>query len=111
MNLDDLNFKIGNELPYDVVEDLCIYMNNDQNFYRKNLYPELLNVQREIDSSGRYNKKQMLPIIDEAIKQYLEKFEIPKKADNLLTKEEKMLCATKILTAQKELLKNGEYKY
>ena len=39
------DLKIGDKLPYNVVEDLCIYMRNEPNFYRQHLYPALIDVQ------------------------------------------------------------------
>ena len=35
------DLKIGDQLPYDVVEDLKIYMTQDNDFYRKNLFPHM----------------------------------------------------------------------
>jgi len=101
--------KIGSQLPYDIVEDLCIFMKQDPGFYRKTLYPALIDVQASVKKGGKYNKKSMLPVIETAIIQYIKKFNIKKRPAELLTDSEKMQCITKLLTNEVESLRKGEY--
>lgn len=103
------NLKIGSELPYNVVEDLCIYMQNDPSFYRKNLYPAMLDVQESVKNGGKYNKKLLLPVIEKAIQSYVNKFNIKKRPQDLLLPEEKMDCINRLLKNEVENFRKGFY--
>lgn len=106
-NIKDL--KIGSEMPYNVVDDLCIYMRQDPEFYRTSLYPAMIDVQEAVKSGGKYNKKNMLPVVEKAIAQYIKKFEIQKRPQDLLQDSEKMECITKLLKDEVESLRKGDY--
>lgn len=106
-NIKDL--KIGDELPYNVVEDLVIYMRNEPNFYRKHLYPAMIDVQEAVKNGGKYNKKSLLPVIERAINEYLKKYEIKKLPEELLNNSEKMECVNKLLRDEVENFRKGMY--
>ena len=101
--------KIGDQLPYNVVEDLCIYMRNNPDFYRKHLYPEMINVQEAVKGGGKYNKKNMLSIVERAINLYINEYDIPKRPEELLTDGEKMECVSTLLKNEVESLRKGDY--
>ena len=102
--------KIGSELPYDVLDDVVVFMQNDPDFYRTQTYPALVDVQKAINNGGKFSKKQMFPMIDKANESYVKKFDVPKRPDRLLhTDAEKMECATRLLNAEKENFRNKEY--
>ena len=103
------DLKIGEELPYNVVEDLCIYMQNDPTFYRQHLYPMLVDVQEAVKNGGKFNKRKMIPTVEYAIKEYVKKFEIKKRPQDLLQDGEKMECVNKILKNEMENFRKGEY--
>jgi hypothetical protein len=101
--------KIGSEMPYDVVEDLCIYMRQDPAFYRNSLYPAMVDVQEAVKNGGKYNKKNMMSVVEKAIVEYINKFEIQKRPADLLQDNEKMECITKLLKDELESLRRGDY--
>ena len=68
--------KIGGELPFDVLDDVVVFMQNDPDFYRTETYPTLVNVQKAINNGGKFNKKQMFPMIDKAVESYIKKFKV-----------------------------------
>jgi hypothetical protein len=106
-NIKDL--KIGDELPYNVVEDLAIFMRHDPQFYRRQLYPEMLNVREATKNGGKYNKRNMMSVIEKAINEYIKKYEILKRPEELLSDGEKMECISKILKDEMEMLRKGDY--
>lgn len=102
--------KIGSELPYDVLDDVVVFMQNDPDFYRSETYPTLVDVQQAINNGGKFSKKQLFPMIDKAVETYIKKFNIPKRNDRVVhTDAEKMECATRLLNAEKENFRNKEY--
>jgi hypothetical protein len=103
------DLKVGEELPYNVVEDLCIYMQNDPSFYRSHLYPVLVDVQEAVKNGGKYNKRKMIPTVEYAISEYIKKFDIKKRPQDLLQDSEKIECVNKILKNEMENFRKGEY--
>lgn len=103
------DLKIGEELPYDVVEDLKIFMTQDNDFYRRHLFPRMSEIQAAVRKGGKYNKKQLLPVIDEAIGQYLKKFEIKKRPEDFMNSGQKMECISSILKDEMENFRKGTY--
>lgn len=103
------DLKIGEQLPYDIVEDLKIYMTHDNDFYRKHLFPRMSEVQAAVNKGGKYNKKMLLPVVDEAIVQYLKKFNIKKRPEDFMDQGQKMECISSILKDEMENFRKGSY--
>jgi hypothetical protein len=101
--------KEDEKLPFDVSEDLIIFMRNDPMFYRKQLYPKLLDVQEAVKNGGKFRKKDLLPVIERAIQEYITKFNIKKLPEELLNDSEKLGCIDKLLADEKENFKKGIY--
>jgi hypothetical protein len=102
-------FSIKENLPWDVVEDLCVFMKNDSNFYRRNLYPVMLTVQGAVKEGGKYNKKEMLPVVERAIRAYIKKFKIKKRPQDLITDAEKLECVDRLLKDEVDNFRKGMY--
>lgn len=96
-------------LPWNVAEDLIVYMKNESDFYRRHLYPMLINVQETVQNGGKFDKKKLLPAIDQAIKEYVKKFEINRRPEDVMTPAEKMECITKLLRDESENFRKGMY--
>jgi hypothetical protein len=105
------NFNVGTtgQLPWDVVEDLIVYMQNEPSFYRRKMYPALLDVQSIVRKGGKFNKKKLIPIVDDAIKSYIKKYEIKKRPEELLTDSEKMSCIDRLLKNESDNFRKGFY--
>lgn len=103
------DLKIGDQLPYDVVEDLKIYMTQDNDFYRKHLFPHMSDVQAAVQKGGKYNKKMLLPAVETAIPMYLKKFDIKKRTEDFMSDEQKMECISSILKDEMDNFREGKY--
>ena len=103
------DLKIGEQLPYDVAEDLKIYMTQDNDFYRRNLLPHRSEIQAAVQKGGKYNKRMLLPAIEKAIPEYLQKFDIKKRPEDFMDQTQKMECITSILKAEMENFRKGSY--
>jgi hypothetical protein len=101
--------KLGEEMPYDVGQDLIVYMRNDPMFYRQHLYPALIDVQETVKSGKKYNKRQMLPVIEKAIENYVGRFGIKKLPEELMNDQEKINCIGDLLKDEVENFKKGAY--
>lgn len=97
------------KLSWDVVEDLMVYMRNEPDFYRRKVYPSFINIQETVKNGGRFNKRKLIPLIDEAIESYLKKYEIKKRPEDLMNDAEKMECINKLLKDEAENFRKGFY--
>jgi hypothetical protein len=96
-------------MPFDVSEDLIVYMRNEPMFYRRHLYPSLIDVQETVKRGKKYNKRQLLPMIETAIQEYVKRFNIKKTPDELMNEKERLNCISKLLSDEQENFRNGSY--
>ena len=101
--------KISEELPYDVGQDLIVYMRNEPMFYRKHLYPALIGVQEAVKNGKKYNKRQLFPVIEKAIQGYINRFGIKKLPEDLMNEQEKLDCISRLLADEQENFRKGSY--
>lgn len=98
------------QLPYDVADDIKIFMRNDPMFYRKQLFPAIQDMKKCHNAGTEYNPHQsLLPIVDSAIKQYCSKFKLPMRPNELLDKEEKETLLSSLFAEEMTNIKKGEY--
>jgi len=97
------------ELPYDISQDLIVYMRNEPMFYRKHLYPALIDVQAAVQKGGKYNKKQMLPVIEKGLQAYVNRYGIKKPAEELMNDQEKLECISNLLADEQDNFRQGAY--
>lgn len=101
------NKKIDTSLPFDVVDDVAIFMRNDPIFYRKNFFPA---VERMKSKGSKFDPvNELSPIIDRASHDYCKKFKIPKRPEELLNAEEKKALIDKIYSEEMTQIRNGAY--
>ena len=103
------DLKIGEQLPYYVVEDLKIYMTQDNNFYRKHIFPKMSEVQAAVNAGSKYNKKMLLPAVEKAIPEYLQKFDIKKRPEEFMNDSQKLECISSILKDEMDNFREGKY--
>jgi hypothetical protein len=103
------DIKFDEKMPYDVGQDLIVYMRNDPMFYRKHLYPALIDVQEAVKNGGKYSKKSLIPVIEKAIQGYINKFNIKKLPEDIMNEQEKLECISKLLADEQENFRKGAY--
>ena len=110
MKIEDLNLQVDDTLPFDVAEDIKIFMRNDPMFYRKQLFPAILQMKKCHQEKTEYNpNKSLLPIVDSAIGQYCKKFNLPKRPEDLLDDEEKRGLMDSLFAEEMTNIKKGAY--
>jgi|13_taG_2_1085334.scaffolds.fasta_scaffold61850_3 hypothetical protein len=102
---------IDDSLPYNVVDDVCIFMRNDPMFYRKSFFPAIKRMQECSMSETEYDKiKELGPMIDKAARLYCSKFKVGKRPEELLTKEDKYSLIQKVYAEEMTEIRKGTYK-
>ncbi len=98
------------KLPYDVVDDIAIFMRNDPMFYRKSLFPAIMNMKDCNDTGAKYDApNSLMPIINKATESYCKNFKINKRPEQLLSDEEKKLLLNKIYSEEMTNIRKGAY--
>ena len=114
-NFKDLDFvkPVGDEgrreLNYNLSEDLMFFMNNNDDAYRKHLYPAIVNCIKHHDSNKDFNSKIFTKAVNECYNMYIKEYpirELPQSLDDKLIKE---VCE-KIHEEVCQHITDGKYK-
>ena len=99
------------EIPFDVVEDLAIFMRNDPMFYRKTFFPAMADVSDRMERGDSTDPKELLkPMIDKGVDSYCGKFVKNKRSEDVFNDEDKKSCLDKICAEEIPNVKKGLYK-
>lgn len=78
------------DIDYDLTEDLVFYMNNDDDIYRRVVYPSVVTCTDRLESNRKTNPSIFTNAVKESYKQYLKKFpmrQLPLDIDEEVCKE------------------------
>lgn len=109
MRMEDLE-KINSDLPFDIVDDMAIYMRNDPQFYRKTFFPAVQRMKSCYDNGKKFNAvKEFSPIIKKAADSYCKKFKIERRPADLMDKEDRQALIKKLYSEEMTNIKRGKY--
>jgi hypothetical protein len=97
------------ELDYDLAEDLIHFMHNDDDLYRRHLYPSIMNCADRINLKQTTRPSLFADAIKECYKQYVKKFPIRELPDDI----EEKICNDACDKLHEEIckdIKDGKYK-
>jgi hypothetical protein len=98
-------------LPFNVVEDLIIFMRNNPNFYRKLFYPTILSFKNLVDRKQKVNPRKLFtPMIKHAIVSYCKEYDVGKRPEQLIDDTELRELIRTLYEEELENIRNGEYK-
>ena len=75
---------------FDIADDLVFFMNNDDDTYRRHVYPKIHNCIESIKAKRKTNSSMFADAVKEGYKNYIKKFpirELPVELDDKLIKE------------------------
>lgn len=97
------------EMPFDVIDDVAIYMRNDPMIYRKSFFPAITKMQGLHKKGSTIDPDKCLgEVVDGAMESYCEKFNLgsPK---NVFKKGDRESIINKLFAEEMTQIKNGEY--
>lgn len=110
MRINEFTTTDTDKLPFDVVEDITVFMKNDPIFYRNKYYPALCNMKQEYDKKKSADgEKHFGRIVDSAMNTYCKKFQVARKMSDLFTAEDRQNIISKITEEEIENIRKGEY--
>ena len=96
---------------FDVVNDLCIFMRNDPQFYRKVYFPMISGMAECYEQQGKFDAQaDLYPVVDQGIKVYVTRFKLAKTPGEIFTSEERKAVAKKIWQEEMGEIRKGTYK-
>jgi spore coat polysaccharide biosynthesis protein SpsF (cytidylyltransferase family) len=110
MRIDEFTHKDSNELPFDIAEDVAVFMRNDPIFYRQKYYPAVCELKREYDQKKNADgEKHFGRIVDSAMNTYCKKFNVSRQMSDIFTAEDRQNIISKITEEEIENIRKGEY--
>ena len=111
MRLDDLKKGQNEDIPFDVVDDLAIFMRNDPMFYRKTFFPAMADASDKLERGEAIDPAIIIkPVVDKGVKSYCGKYVKNKRAEDIFTDEDKKACVDKLCTEEMPNIEKGMYK-
>ena len=97
------------ELPFDIVDDVAIYMRNDPMFYRKQLFPAIMRMKSSYDKGKSPDPEKCLgEACNAAMESYCEKFQLGS-PQNVFKKGDRESIIDKLFAEELTQIRNGAY--
>ena len=107
MRIDEFTKPEEARMPFDVVDDLSIFMRNDPMFYRKKMFPCIMQMKDAFDGQKSIVPQQVLgPIVDEAMDEYCKKFKLGRR-ENIFKLKDRDECVDKIYGEEMKQIECG----
>ena len=109
MRIDEFAQPMDDKLPFDVVDDVAIFMRNDPMFYRKSLFPAIMNMKDRHDSGKSCVAEECLSeVCGRAMESYCSKFKLGTPT-NIFKPEDKGQLIQKVFGEEMKMIKDGAY--
>jgi hypothetical protein len=109
MRIEDLE-TINKDLPFNVVEDMAIFMRNDPMFYRKSFFPAVMRMKDCHTKGKKFDAvKEFAPMIEKATADYCKKFKIERHPSDLMDEKEKKNLIRKLYSEEMTQIRKGAY--
>jgi len=97
------------DLPFDVIDDVCVYMRNDPMVYRKSLFPAISKMKSIYDNGKSPIGEECLgEVVDTAMESYCNKFQLGSPR-NVFRKGDRESIINKLFAEELTQIRNGEY--
>ena len=106
----DLDQKDNNDLGFDLVDDVVVWMRNDAQFYRKELFPAMSKI-ADLHRAGKDidRKKYLGPVIEKGINYYCATYDLGRSSEEVFTQTDRDEVLDKIFGEGLDDIKQGDY--
>jgi|AntDeeMinimDraft_6_1070357.scaffolds.fasta_scaffold03036_4 hypothetical protein len=114
MGYDNFDIEVSTEeteeLPFDVVEDLFVFMKNDPMFYRRVYFPMMSKIADAMSNNKNVDfEKALRPVIEKAVEVYAKKFDLPPSTKKMFTDESRSNLINRIRDEETQNIEQGDY--
>lgn len=97
------------KVPYDIVEDIAVFMRNDSIEYHKHFFPAVMKMKDLFDNNTPIDANKCLgPAVDGAIERYCEKFNLGSPSV-IISKDDRSALLSKLYAEELTQIKKGAY--
>ena len=109
MRIDELAAPMDDSLPFDLADDIAVFMRNDPMFYRKQLFPAIMNMKDQYDAGKQPDANKCLgEVCGRAMETYCSKFNLGR-SENIYKKGDKESIINKVYGEEMKMIKDGQY--
>jgi hypothetical protein len=110
MKITDLANQSDTTLPYNVVEDVIVFMKNDPMFYRKHYFPAISTL-ADLHRAGKKvdANKNLMPMIKQGCDSYVKKYNIGNSVDEIFNNDDRLELLNRIYSEEIDEIEKGEY--
>jgi len=101
--------KANDELTFDLAEDLIYFMHNNDDFYRKNLFPVIRICKKNFDQGNNFSHRVFKPVVEKAYNMYQKEFPLRELKDTLEQDMVEQVCK-KMYETEMLNMREGNYK-
>lgn len=99
------------KVPFNVVDDLTIFMRNDPMFYRKHYFPMMAKISDMHDRGKSVDPIVLMkPVVDQGVNTYCKKFNLGSKPDKLFSEQDRKEVIQKVYSEEMPYVKKGTYR-
>ena len=110
MRIDEFAQPVDNSLPFNIVDDVAVFMRNDPMFYRKNFFPAVDKMKSACNAGKKIDANKILgPVVDKACEGYCQKYDVSRTPDELFTLDDRQELIKKLYSEEMENIKQGAY--
>ena len=110
MKIVEFHQPIDHGLPFDVVDDVTVFMRNDPMFYRKSFFPAISKLADKFRNGKTCDKSDLSQMVETALESYCQKYKVAELPDEIFTNDDRISIIDKIFSEEMEQIKKGEYK-
>lgn len=110
MKINEFSEQHDDKLPFDVTEDVIVFMKNDPMFYRKKYFPAIMQMKDDCKRNKKVDAEKLLgPAVDSAMNTYCKKFQVGKNASRVFDMQDRTSIISKIYSEEMENIQQGRY--
>ena len=102
-------FETQAQKDVDLLDDLQYFMQNDDEFYRRIMYPIISKMKKHIKAGKRCHDNMFKPCVDHAAEVYCKKFDVEGNAKSVFTDVDRDKLAKTIFAQEKHRIESGVY--
>ena len=106
----DIDQKDNKELGFDLIDDTSVWMRNDPQFYRKELFPAMSRI-ADLHRAGKdVNRKKYLgPVVEKGINRYCAEYDLAGSPEEVFSQADRDALLDKLFSEGMDEIKQGDY--
>jgi hypothetical protein len=110
MKINEFTNTPDTKLPFDLADDVVVFMRNDPVFYRKHYFPAMSSLADKFRAKKEINDTSIIgSIVDKGMNTYCKKYKLGRKPADIFTADDRTSLINRITSEELEEIKKGSY--